>query len=133
MPWLLSGSNWSWPGFAPGRGPSSWPGCFELRGWDGQGEVDPEAAAVAIGAIDAGRSAHSFHSTFDDRQTYAGARVLFRTLEALEEAEDSFPMLRGNADAVVFNPNTDKFVIGLGAHFYLWSTPFRDELEGVAE
>lgn len=65
------------------------------------GKPDPEGAAVAGGGVDAGLALHAFGGVLDNGQADAGAGVFLLGVQALEEAEDFFLVLGGDADAVV--------------------------------
>src|SRR5579859_6761508 len=59
-----------------------------------------ECGAVAVG-LDADLPLHPRQAFLDDGEPYAGALIGFRTVQALEDVEDAFPVLGGYADAVV--------------------------------
>lgn len=95
-------------------------------------KIDPEAAAFAGFRFDANAAAHAFNTFAHDGEADTGA-VVASTVEPFEDAENALFILRGNADAVVFDPNAGGTVLDFGADADVRNFAFFDEFEGVAE
>lgn len=98
----------------------------------GGGEFDPEAAAVIGLRLDAGEAAHAFDAFADDGKADAGAWVA-RAVQAFEYAEDAFVLVRGDANAVVLEPEASFREVGIGPELEVWLAAGRDEFEAVGE
>ena len=67
------------------------------------------------------------------RQTEPGARVLFRRVQSLTEAEDAGEVFRFNADAVVADPEKPFVTLSPRADFHLHSSVHCPEFNSVAD
>src|SRR2546421_3003143 len=71
-------------------------------------KLDPKAAALARLRFQASASTHSFGAFADQRQPNPSARIDLLAVQSLEQAENLFMVLPGNADAIVLDPQADK-------------------------
>src|SRR5688572_13498111 len=78
-------------------------------------------------------TSHAFDRAFDDGQPDAGAFVFFFAMDAAKDLEDAVAMLRGDANAVVFDVKAHPAFYTLSPDFDFGLLAAFDEFEGVAQ
>src|ERR1043166_4836881 len=76
-------------------------------------QFDPEPAPFAFAGFDPGPAAEAFHAFLHDGQTDAGARVGLDSVQPFKDPENTPVKFRGDANAVVLDPEADEFLIFL--------------------
>src|SRR5881394_3199420 len=74
-------------------------------GGSGLVQFEPEPAALAGSALDAYRAPEAFNRSLDECESHPRAGVLLPGFQPLEEAEQLTDILRGDADAVIPDPD----------------------------
>ena len=70
-------------------------------------KFDPKAATSLTPGLHTATAVHALNRPSYDRKTNAGSFIFARPLQPLEDAENPFVMIERNADAPVFNKNSD--------------------------
>src|ERR1043165_1354344 len=70
-------------------------------------QLDPEATAFAVSGFYAHGASHALDGFLHDRQSDPGARIASGFGQTFEDAEDSFLVFRGDADAIVAETEPD--------------------------
>src|SRR6185369_13098408 len=79
-------------------------------------EFNPETASLAFDGLDANAAAHTLDALADQGQADARATKALG-VQTREQVPDLFPVARGDADAVIFDPDAHATVgAGFGAH-----------------
>src|SRR4026208_2380943 len=91
------------------------PGPLFKRCSSGRGQVHPEGRPEARLGLHADASLQALQGAADERPPDARPRILLGAIQPLEDAEDPFVVLRGNADAVVLDQDPDAVFAGLAA------------------
>src|SRR6185437_488916 len=92
------------------------------------GKLNPKFAASARSGFDADPAAHPFHGFADDRESHPGALILFRSRRFFKHFKNSFPISWRDSDAIIFKPEPNLSIDGLGADFHHRFPPFRHKL-----
>src|ERR1044071_4236713 len=78
-------------------------------------QFDPEPAPFAFAGFDPGPAAEAFHAFLHDGQTDAGARVGLDSVQPFKDPENTPVKFRGDANAVVLDPDANELPIFLRA------------------
>src|SRR6185436_12646285 len=70
-------------------------------------QLDPKATSLAGRRFHADRSSHALNTFLHESESDAGARIFIHWMEALKDAEYSIDVFRGDANAFVFNPESN--------------------------
>src|SRR2546423_1010482 len=99
----------------------------------GSGQIDPEAAATDAVRFKAGFSAHSFDRLFDDGQADACAAVLIVLMNPFEHSEQPGLVFGFDANAIVFDPQTNLVLAELGPNLEFRDSSRDHELNAIGE